>query len=440
MNSCDRTVVLVVSSWLNFSLRAFAPLREIILPVTLLTVFGYPDVSRAENWERFRGPNGAGQSEDDSIPSEWKAENFLWKRSLESVGHSSPVIWDGTVYVTSADPETGAQLVFAFDAATGNSQWRKKFDLGKYHINARNSYASSTPAVDEEHLYLTWLDGGRVTLVALAHDGNEVWRREVGPYEEVHGYGQSPVVYGDSVYIANNSGAESAVVAFDRHTGEERWRLGREPGITSFAAPCLLDANPDSGRKLLVTSSTASGLAAIDALTGKVAWHGFEEDLTTRCVSSPVVAGGMILAACGEGGNGKMLVAVRPGDGGAPPEAVYKLKQAVPQVPTPLVVGDLLYLWHDRGVVSCRELATGKQIWRERVGGDYYSSPIRLGNRILCCSQAGDAIVLAADTKFELLARNSLNETCIATPAAADRRLFVRTDSTLFCIGASPAR
>lgn len=440
MRSIDRNVVLVVSSWFKLFLRAFAPWRELFLLAMLLGFFTLFGVSHAENWERFRGPNGAGQSDDESIPSEWKSENFLWKRPLESVGHSSPVIWDGTVYITSADPETGAQLVFALDAATGEVRWRKKFDLSKYHINPQNSFASSTPAVDKEHLYLTWLDGGHATLVALTHDGNEVWRRKVGPFQEVHGYGQSPVVYGDLVYVANDSGAESAVVAFDRRTGEERWRVRREPGITAFAAPCLLDSKLGSDRKLLIASSTASGLAAIDALTGKAAWHGFEEDLTTRCVSSPVVAGGMILAACGEGGNGKMLVAVRPGNEAASPEAVYRLKQGVPQVPTPLVVGDLLFLWHDRGVVSCCELATGKQIWRERVGGDYHSSPIRLGQRILCCSEQGDAVVLAAAKEYKLLARNSLKETCIATPAVADHRLFVRSDSTLFCIGAPAAK
>ena len=183
MKSCDRNVVLVVSSWSKFVLCALASWREIFLCVVLLCFVAVRGVSHAENWERFRGPNGAGRSEDDAIPSEWKAENFLWKRPLESVGHSSPVIWDGTVYVTSADPDTGAQLVFALDAATGVPRWQKKFDLSTYHINPQNSYASSTPAVDEEHLYLTWLDGGRATLVALTHDGNEVWRRAVGPYE-----------------------------------------------------------------------------------------------------------------------------------------------------------------------------------------------------------------------------------------------------------------
>ena len=429
-----RNVVLVVSSWFTF-LRAFACGREVHLSLALVGAIVPCVIGRAENWERFRGPNGGGQSEGASIPSEWRAENFLWKRPLQSVGHSSPVIWEGTLYLTSADPETGAQLGFAFDVATGETRWRKRFDVGMYHINTRNSFASSTPAVDAEHVYLTWLDSGRVLLVALTHDGNEAWRREVGPYEEVHGYGQSPVVYGDLVYVANDSGAERAVVAFDRRTGQERWRAKREAGITSFAAPCMFDKPSQAGGKLLITSSTASGLAALDALTGKVAWDAFKDDLTTRCVSSPVVAGDMILVACGEGGNGKVLVAAKAGDGNSAPETAYKLKQSVPQVPTPLVVGDLLFLWHDRGVVSCCELATGKQVWRERVGGDFHSSPIRLGQRILCCSQQGDAIVLAAAREYKLLARNSLKETCVATPAVAGGRLYVRTDATLYCIG-----
>jgi outer membrane protein assembly factor BamB len=392
-----------------------------------------PNVAAAENWNRFRGPNGAGQSDDTSIPTAWEAANFLWKQPLPGVGHSSPVIWDNRLFLTSADAATGEQIVSAFDAHSGEPLWQKKFDAGSYHINDLNSLASSTPAVDADGLYFMWLKDGQVTLAALNHAGDELWRRDIGPFKEQHGFGISPIVIDDLVYVSRYSGTESTITAFDRKTGSVRWNLPQDPGTTAFATPCLLD--PSAQKKLLLATSTAAGLTAVDALSGKVMWQGFKDDLDQRCVSSPIVADGMVFIGCGQGGNGKFLLAVRPGDQNSPAQEAYRLKQNMPQVPTPVVAGDLLFVWSDRGIVSCYDIATGKQNWRERIGGDFHSSPLRIGNRIFGFSRQGDAVVLAADTKFKVLARNSLNEPCVATPAVADHRLYVRTTSTLFCIG-----
>lgn len=420
-------------------LGALAPLREISFCSVIIVSFLVPGLTMAGNWDRFRGPNGAGQSDDSNIPTKWEEKDFLWKLPLSAVGHSSPVIWGGRLFITSADRKNGAQIISALDGKTGARLWEKRFDAGEYHMNSLNSYASSTPSVDAAHLYPMWLKDGHVILLALTHDGNEVWRRDIGPFEETHGFGKSPIVAGDLVIVANDSQAESAIIAVDRKSGAIRWRLDRPAGITAFATPCLLD--PGAKEKTLLAASTASGLTAIDAKTGKVIWQGLSEALTQRCVASPIVAGGMVLVSCGQGGNGKVLVAARPGDKDHAPQEVYALKQSIPNVPTAIVAGDLLFLWHDRGVVSCYDLATGHQNWRERVGGDYHSSPIRVGNRIFCVSMNGEGVVLAADRHFEILARNPLNEPCHATPAVADGRLYLRTESTLYCIGdpSSPA-
>jgi outer membrane protein assembly factor BamB len=414
-------------------LCALAPWREISFLSAIVVFLVMTAFTNAGNWDRFRGPNGAGQSDDSGIPTKWEAKNFLWKQPMPGVGHSSPVIWDGRVFITSADPKTGAQIISAFDATTGKSTWEKRFDAGKYHMNSLNSLASSTPAVDAEHLYPMWLEDGHVIVVALTHDGNELWRRDIGPFEETHGFGKSPIVAGDLVIVANDSQAESAIVAVDRMSGEVRWKLARPAGITAFATPCVLDT--DSKEKTLLATSTASGLTAINVETGKIIWQGLTDSLIQRCVASPIVAGGMVLVSCGQGGNGKVLVAARPGDKDHGPQEVYALKQGIPNVPTAIVAGDLLFLWHDRGVVSCYDLLTGHQNWRERVGGDYHSSPIRIGSRIFCVSMSGEVVVLAADKHFEVLARNPLNEACHATPAVANGRLYLRSESKLYCIG-----
>jgi outer membrane protein assembly factor BamB len=224
-------------------------------------------------------------------------------------------------------------------------------------------------------------------------------------------------------------------VAFDRTSGDERWRTPRESGTAAFATPCLLDPSAALDEKLLLTVSTASGLTAIEAATGKIAWQGLRDALPLRCVSSPIVADGLVLISSGVGGNGKYLAAARPGSDNSGPTEAYRLQQGIPNVPTPVVAGDLLFLWHDRGVVQCHDVSTGRQHWRERVGGDFHSSPLRIGNRIFCASRGGEMLVLAADSKFKLLARNPLDEPCHATPAVAHDRLYVRTESTLLCIG-----
>ena len=388
---------------------------------------------RAENWDRFRGPNGAGQSDADGIPTEWSADNILWKRPLPGIGHSSPVIWGDRLFILSGDVATGEQIVSAAHALSGAPLWEERFSGSSYGMHTFNSYASSTPALDADHVYVMWLADGRISVAALTHDGEEVWRRDVGPFGEKHGFGKSPVVVDDLVYVVTDSEADSAMVALDRLSGDVRWRVPRPAGTTAFTTPCVLDPKVD--RKLLITVSTASGLAAIDAETGEVAWQGLAEAVPQRCVSSPVVANGLVFISSGVGGNGKYFVAARPGDAESGPSEVYRLQQSVPNVPTPVVAGDLLILWHDRGVVSCLDVSTGRPHWRERVGGDFHSSPVRIGDRIFCASRGGEMVVLAADRAFRLLARNSLGEPCHATPAVSHNRLFVRTETMLLCVG-----
>lgn len=423
--------VSFVPTWLKTLLCASAPLREIFLFFNIATLLVLANTTFAANWDRFRGPNGAGQSDDAGIPTKWEPTNFLWKQPLSNIGHSSPVIWDNRLYLTSGDTKSGAQIVSAYDTQTGKPLWEKRFDAGSYHINGLNSYASSTPALDADFIYLLWLKDGRVVLTALTHDGYEVWHRDIGPFEETHGFGKSPIVVDDLVYVANDSQADSAVVALDRKTGDVRWHIPRESGTTAFATPCLLD--PSAKDKLLLTLSTASGLTALDAKTGKVVWQGLKDGITQRCVASPIVADGMVLVLSGQGGMGKSLIAAKPDGDGV--KEIYTLDKGIPQVPTPVVAGDLLFLIQDRGTISCFDLATGKQHFRQRLGGDFHSSPVRIGNRIFCVARNGDVVVIAADRKYEELARNSLNETCHATPAVANGRLYLRTESSLICIG-----
>ena len=416
-------------------LSVSAPLRETFVTLAISSLSFLGQMAYAENWERFRGPNGAGQGSGDAIPSEWAAEDCLWRRELPGAGHSSPVIWEGRLFVTAGDPASGEQIVMAFDAATGEPAWEKRFASGTHDMHADNSYATSTPAVDAERLYLLSLDGNRVMLTALSHEGAELWRRQVGELDEKHGYGTSPIVVGDVVFVVNETddSHQSTVVGVDRTTGEVRWTIPRGAGKTSYATPFVMTAA--DGRELVVMSSMGSGVTAYDPVTGKIEWQVLEQDLPDRCVSSPIVAGGNVIVSCGSGNNGMHLIALRPGENGGPPQEVYRLRQGVPNIPTPIAVGNLLFLWHDRGTVACLDASTGEQKWRNRVGGHFHSSPVLVGDRIFGISKAGDVVVITAGDEFELLGRSSLDDTCQATPAVADGRMVFRTESGLVCVG-----
>jgi outer membrane protein assembly factor BamB len=416
------------------SLRVSAFLREKIGLAALVGVLLCGQSARAENWDRFRGPNGAGQSEAAEIPTEWTEADYLWKRPLPALGHSSPVIWDGKLFVTSGDPDSGEQIVLAFDAKSGVPLWEKRLASHTYAKHPDNSYATSTPAADAEHLYVLWRDGEKVTLAALTHDGVVVWRKQIGSLDEKHGFGTSPIVVGDTVCVANETedANNSEMVGVDRASGDIRWRVPCGAGKTAFATPCLLEGG---GRQLVVMSSMGSGVTAYDPATGEVVWQVLEKDLPDRCVSSPIVAAGLVVVSCGSGNNGLELIALRPNEDGGPPSEAYRLRQGVPNIPTPVVAGDLLFLWHDRGTVSCLDAATGEPIWRKRVSGMFHSSPVRVGKRIYGLSKDGEVVVLAAGREFKELAHNELGEPCQATPAVADGRIYFRTASSLICLG-----
>jgi outer membrane protein assembly factor BamB len=150
-----------------------------------------------------------------------------------------------------------------------------------------------------------------------------------------------------------------------------------------------------------------------------------------------LVAGELVFGGSGEGGNGKSFAAVKPPDGKNDKATVaYRLQKSLPQVPTPVASGDLLFVWSDKGVVSCYDLATGEPRWSERVGGNYYGSPIIAGNKLYCIASSGEVVVLAADKEFKLLGRNELGEASSATPVVHRDRMYLRTETSLACLPA----
>lgn len=404
------------------------PIRRLAACLLLAQIAGS---ASAQEWTRFRGPNGSGVSTATTIPVQWTDKDYRWKAKLPGVGHSCPVLWGDRVFVTSADNETGKRFVLCYNAKDGSRRWQREFDGVRHGKHADNSFASATPAVDAERLYLCWATPKEYVVVALDHDGKDVWRVDLGPYKSGHGFGSSPIVHDDLVIIANDQDGTSSVVALDRGTGKERWKTQRK-SKAGYATPCVYQPK-DKAAELILTS-WEHGISSIDPKTGKENWELdiFSKGHVETPIGSPIVAGDLVLGTCGWMGVKKEIVAVRPG--AKQPEA-YRIDRAAPLCLTPLAKDDLLFVWSDEGIVSCASLATGEIHWRERVPGTYYGSPVWANKHLYCMSRDGDVLVLAAAKKFAQAARNPLGEGSHSTPAIAGGRMFLRTFSHLICVG-----
>ena len=404
------------------------------LSLATLAVLGQLLLSPAQEWTRFRGPNGSGISGAKTIPSSWTENDINWKASLPGAGHSSPALWGDKVFVTSGDDQAGQIDILCLSTADGRILWQKSLPFTTYTKHNYNSFASSSPATDAKRVYVCWSVPARCTLMALDHQGKTVWEKDLGPFVSQHGNGSSPILYQDKVILANEQDGESFLIAVDAATGQTRWKTPRKTAEAAYSTPCVYQRS--SGKPELIFNSHAHGISALDPDNGKVLWD-FPGAFDKRSVSSPVVAGDLMIGSCGSGGGGNFIVAVRPGDaaGKRKPELAYSIRHSAPYVPTSIYFGEHLFLWGDGGVVSCVQAATGEVKWQERVGGDFFGSPVCVDGKLFCVSSRGDVVVVEASDHFKLLAKNPLNELTRSTPAVAGGRMYIHTSQHLISVG-----
>ncbi len=390
-------------------------------------------------WTRFRGPNGTGHGQAKGLPVQWTDQDYAWKVKLPGVGHASPVLWGERLFTTCADEGDGAQYVLCYDAVNGEKIWQKKLQSVKYPHHKFNSFASATPSVDADHLYVNWTTKASNDLLCFEHGGKLLWRRDFGGYETQHGNGFSPIVHRELVVLTHDHYGKSSVVAVDRKTGKTVWQTSRSSAKPSSSTPCVYQ--PKDGPLQFVTNSMAHGCYGIDAKTGKILWETGPDTLDLRSVSSPYFAGGRFFASCGAGGRGSRFAAVIPPKGGkGKPAIAFSFDKGLPYVPTSIAKGDLLFFITDGGIASCHDLATGKMKWRERLGGNYFASPVLVGEAIYAVSREGMVVALAPTGKFKVLGRGNLGELTYNTPAVANDSLYFRTYSQLFRLAAKPKR
>ncbi len=391
----------------------------------------------AQNWERFRGPNGSGLVPDAQLPTHWTEDDYQWKVKLAGSGTSSPAVWGDKVFVLSANSKA-VLFLQCLNLESGEQIWKKQIESKEYQIHNQNRFASSSPAVDADHVYITFADPEHTMLLAFDHEGNEIWQRDFGRWVSQHGFGASPMVYGDLVIFCNSQQVErlrggqepgkSEVIAVNRTSGEDVWRAPLTATRTCYSMLCVYEVEGQPAQ--LIGTNTGDGFYSIDPETGERNWA--TAAFKMRTVASTFTAGDLIFGSNGSGGGGNYLVAARPGKDGA--EEVFRINRNANYVPSPIAVGDLLFLFGDKGVVSCFDLNTGSQHWRARMGSGYSGSPVANSTHLYCMDQDGIVHVLEATNKYNRVSSNELGEASRATPAIVGNRMLFRTDNHLIAL------
>lgn len=384
--------------------------------------------SSPQNWPRLRGKSAAGLGGTLPITGGLSEGDWAWTIDLPGLGHASPVVQDGRIFIISSNTETAARTISCHNLEDGQLRWLSDQEATLDHHHVQNSLSSSSPVVDDAAVYWSWASGERLWVEALDHDGRRLWRVSLGPYVAEHGYAASPAVWEQVLIVPMDQDGPSSVVGLDVRTGQQLWRLPRQTARTSYATPLVLEGDSP----VVILSSMSHGFTAIDPRDGRVLWE--RSCFPRRTVSSPITVGNLLVATCGEGGGNNLLVAIRQDliEEGQPAVA-YELDRGVaPYVPTPLATSERLYLWGDRGVVTCVDPLSGETRWRGRVGGNFSSSPIAIGGTVLNVSSDGEIVVLADADQFEVVGRKSLGEPSRATPAVAGGRVLFRSERKLF--------
>ncbi len=417
-------------------------MRKSRFGLTVLVVVASISVSDAADWPRFRGPNGTGIAADKDIPVQWnEKDGILWKVPIPGVGNSSPIVWGKRLFLQSSATDGSARQLLCIDVTNGKELWTQSVPGKRARINDRNSWASSTPATDGERVYALFWDGESNRLHTYDFDGKPLWDHSFGGFKSQHGAAHSPIVEGGKVFVAHDQDGASELVALDAKSGKLVWEKPRKPFRTCYSVPFLL-TTPGRAPELIVAST--AGITSYDPETGGTNWEWtwtFDRS-PLRTVGSPVYGQGLVFATSGDGSGDRHMIAVKAGGKGdvTSSNLVWENKKVFPYVPTMITWGDHLYSVNDFGIAACNVASTGEEVWTKRLGGNVSASPVLIDGKIYVCTEAGEVYVIAAEPKFKQLARNSMGEGVMATPAVADGRLFFRGKTHLFCIGKAAAK
>ncbi len=277
----------------------------------------------AQEWTRFRGPNGTGIGLAKGIPSKFTVADADWRVALKGEGHSSPVLWGGRIFVTGSNRAKGTFIVQCLSAKDGSEDWSVSRPQKSYRMHRYNNLTSSTPATDGKQLVVVVSEPDAHTVFAVDLEGEKLWERKFETIISNHGGGVSPIFHDDRVILAGDEESRSFLTALDAASGKVLWKTDRANVKAAFSTPCRF-VDP-SGTEGLLFNSMAHGITFVDPSNGKTFWE--QVDLfDKRTVSSCLVADGLVIGTCGSGGGGNYLVGLKPGSAakGTPPSLAYK--------------------------------------------------------------------------------------------------------------------
>ena len=400
--------------------------------------------TKAENWTGWRGPRGDGSVSEPQLPTRWNGatgENIAWKCELPGVGHSSPVIWDDAVFVTSCRTDDGARLLLRVDAKTGAIVWQQvvlSAPLEKRH--KLNSHSSGTPATDGKLVYVSFLEPdfsslakatpGNLVVAAYDFSGRQQWLVKPGRFSSVHGFCSSPVLFEKTVIVNGDHDGDGYLVALDQDTGKEVWKVSRPNHTRSYVTPLIRDID---GRLQLVMSGSKC-VASYDPRTGKQLWY--MDGPTEQFVASLVYNGQYLFLPAGFPEH--HILAIRPnGQGTVGEEQIaWRTTKNCSYVPSPVICGDYFLVVSDNGIASCYHANRGEQQWVARLDAmNHSASLITFDGLVLFVADDGICRLVRPGPKFERVAENPLGEDFYSSPAISGGHLFLRGAKHLFCVG-----
>lgn len=423
----------------------------------LAASFSAQTLRAGETWPQFRGPAGDGHSDATGLPLSWTEEkNVKWKTAIHDRAWSSPVIWDSQIWLTTAAEDGTRLYAVCLDRESGKVLHDLMlFEVEKPQIAHRfNTYGSPTPVIEEGRVYITFGSPGTACLDTKT--GRVLWTRRDFVCNHFRGAGSSPILFGDLLIMNFDGSDHQFVAALDKHTGKTVWRVERSIDFQDLGPDGLPMLEGDlrkafstphvasiDGRPVLI-SSGAKAHYAYDPATGEELWR-VEERTSHSAGARPVVGLGLVfiptgwssgeLLAIHPGKKGEVIDAnQKPADDNVQLRLAWMSKRSVPKKPSPLLVDDLLFTIDDSGIATCREAATGKEVWRERIGGNCSASPICADGRIYFFNEEGDSTVVEAGRTFKKLAESRLDEGFMASPAVAGKALYLRTKTHLYRI------
>lgn len=405
--------------------------RTLLVGLSVCVVCWTSGVAWGENWPMWRGPRGDGSSDETTAPTHWSpVENVRWKVAVPGKGHSSPVVWDERIFLTTCLEQTRQRMLLCLDRGDGHLRWQKEVltsPLEQKHD--LNSYASATPATDRKHVWVAFFEQPRIELVCYDLEGKETWRRSPGEFHSVHGFCSSPVLYKDTVILNCDQDGPAYIVAYDKASGAERWRIDRPNRTRSYCTPLIRQL---AGKTQMLLSGSKC-VTSYDPDTGKPYW--IIDGPTEQYVASLVATDGVVFMTGGFPEH--HLLGIDPGGMGnvTQSKVLWHDHRGVSYVPSPVAFGHWFFLVSDDGVGTCWEARSGKMLWKHRLGAHHSASGIVAGGNVYFTADDGDTFVLKAAPQFELVGKNPLEEECRASLAVSNGEILIRTLHHLYCIG-----